>query len=88
MFQKGSPEAKGYYFDEINQEFKLCYETCDTCNEEGDEKFHNCLTCSVNHMFRPDNKPKNNCIPICKNYYFFYHSTSGLTMPIQILTLL
>ena len=66
---KNSPILKKFYFNETTNEFRPCYETCGTCEKEGDEKFHNCLTCDINHMFRPDETPKNNCIAKCKFYY-------------------
>ena len=64
-----SPKLKKFYFNITNNEFRPCYETCETCEKEGDSKFHNCLTCDANHMFRPDGNPSNNCVVNCKFYY-------------------
>ena len=64
-----SPKLKKFYFNITTNEFRPCYETCETCEKEGDSKFHNCLTCDANHMFRPDGNPPNNCVANCKFYY-------------------
>ena len=53
--------------------FNLCYETCKTCKKAGNPEFHNCLTCDIDHMFRPDNSPNGNCVTECKYYYYFNH---------------
>ena len=67
---KTSKILKKFYFNETNKEFRPCYETCETCEKEGDPVFHNCLTCDADHMFRPNGTyPKNNCIAKCKFYY-------------------
>ena len=58
-----------FYFNIESQEFKPCYETCLKCNEEGNQSYHNCIECEADHMFRPDESPKNNCIAYCEYYY-------------------
>ena len=56
--------AKGFFND-----FKPCYETCLTCNIGGDKINHNCLSCDIDHRFRPDVSPPNNCVSNCSYYY-------------------
>jgi len=66
-YKKTSTNPKRYYFQD--NKFMPCYETCLTCNEGGDPRIHNCLSCDVDHMFRPDHSPETNCIAKCKFYY-------------------
>ena len=49
--------------------YKPCYETCLTCEKEGDEYNHNCITCALNHINRPDNPTY--CVTKCTYYYYF-----------------
>ena len=41
---KTSPKLKRFYFNATTNEFRPCYETCATCEKEGNSKYHNCLT--------------------------------------------
>ena len=63
-----------FFFDSLNNEFKPCYETCATCEEEGFSLIHNCKTCETNYRFRPDN-PISNCVTDCE--YSYYISKFG-----------
>ena len=36
--------------------------------KEGNSQYHNCLTCDVDYMFRPDKSPPNNSVANCKYY--------------------
>ena len=60
---------KKFYFNETKNEYRPCYETCGSCEQEGNAKYHNCLTCDINYMFRPDGSPEKNCVAYCKYYY-------------------
>ena len=66
-YKKTSSNPERYYFED--DKFMPCYETCLTCNEGGNPKDHKCLSCDVDHMFRPDHSPEANCIAKCKFYY-------------------
>ena len=66
-YKKTSSNPARYYFED--NKFVPCYETCLTCNEGGNPKNHKCLSCDVDHMFRPDHSPETNCIAKCKFYY-------------------
>ena len=59
------------YFDYEDNYFKPCYETCKTCIKGGDEKNHNCLSCDINYIFRPEELNTNNCVLNCTNPYYF-----------------
>ena len=57
-----------FYFDNTNNEYKPCYETCKTCIKGGNPINHNCQTCEINYIFRPNNS--SNCVTNCEyNYY-------------------
>ena len=64
-----------FYFDNINNQFKPCYETCLTCNEGGNKDNNNCLTCEVNYRQKPDSPGTTNCVTDC--YYFYYYTIYG-----------
>ena len=58
-------ENKNYeriYFDEINQEFRPCFETCLTCQKSGNKIEHNCILCEPGYILKPEGNPKNNCV--------------------------
>ena len=59
------------YFDSEDNYFKPCYETCRTCIKQGNETNHNCLSCDINHIFRPEDLYKNNCVLNCTFHYYF-----------------
>ena len=58
------------YFDQKNEDFKPCYETCYKCEKEGNKSYHNCLECEPGFRFKPEGSPKNNCVADCPYYYF------------------
>ena len=49
--------------------YKPCYETCLTCEREGNEYNHNCIICAKSHINRPDNP--SNCVTNCTYYYYY-----------------
>ena len=60
---------EGYYLD-IDNIYKPCYLTCQSCSREGDVNNHNCDICKEEFHFVDDPGYENNCYPICDNYYF------------------
>ena len=63
-----------FYLDS-NTKYKLCYETCETCEAGGDGEENNCLTCAFNHMKRPDEPDSKNCVTKC--VYSYYYTPYG-----------
>ena len=59
---------EGYYLDSTI--YKKCYETCKTCNTQGDSENHNCLTCNENFPFIIEKNNKFNCVSNCSYYYY------------------
>ena len=45
-----SPE--GYYLDENELSYKLCYKSCKSCNLGGNEFEHNCIKCNENYFYK------------------------------------
>ena len=70
-----------YYLDEENKNFKPCYNSCKTCDKEGNETIHNCLTCENEYIFLEDalSSYKNNCILKieCELGYPHYYGENG-----------
>ena len=53
-----------FYFDNSDQKYKPCYETCLTCDKSGNEINNNCLTCATNFRKKLEYLESNNCVPI------------------------
>ena len=64
-----------FYYNNIDNKYKICYETCLTCNEDGDEYNNNCLTCDNNHIKKPDFPNSKNCVTKC--LYSYYYTSYG-----------
>ena len=64
-----------FYFNEENEDYRLCHETCATCDEGGNWEINNCKTCQQNFIFKPDINPTSNCVIKCPSYY--YYTTNG-----------
>ena len=68
-FQKNEV-YKGIFFDSSNEEFKLCYKTCLTCEKEGTKENHNCKECNIGYMPKPEGVEPGNCVAKCPYYYY------------------
>ena len=62
-FKKCYNDKEGYYYDNISKLYKLCYETCQTCEKNGSSSVNNCLKCKKKNPF----KYKSNCYEYCHN---------------------
>ena len=79
-------EISGYYLDSINKIFKKCYNSCQSCEIEGNSENHHCLNCDKNFSFEIKKDNYLNCYINCTFYYYFdkennYHCTSDQTCP-------
>ena len=54
----------GYYFDEGDKQYKLCYDSCKTCEIKGNDEINNCLLCKEDFTFEINisNSNYKNCI--------------------------
>ena len=67
-----NPVPENYYLDNIDKINKKCYDRCKTCNQSGNENFHNCNECLDDYRFLNDSfAQENNCYNICQYYYYF-----------------
>ena len=64
-----------FYFNRNLNKYKICYETCLTCNEDGDEYNNNCLSCDSNHIKKPEYPNSKNCVTKC--LYLYYYTDYG-----------
>ena len=64
-----------FYFNSSINKYKICYETCLTCNEGGDEYNNNCLLCDIDHIKKPDFPNSKNCVTKC--IYLYYYTSYG-----------
>ena len=68
-------KPNNFYLDSSENKYKLCYETCLTCDGEGDEINNNCLECDNNHIKKPDYPDTKNCVAKC--VYSYYYTPYG-----------
>ena len=80
-------EPIGYYLDKNISKYKKCYDTCESCEINGDNINHNCIKCNINFSFEINitNNYKN-CYENCSNYYYFdnqknFHCTNNKNCP-------
>ena len=67
-------EPEGYYLgiNELNEQiYKLCYNSCKTCNIGGDFTNHHCLICKNEFPIEIINNNIINCYKNCSYYYYF-----------------
>ena len=72
-----SPE--GYYLDETLENgpfYKPCFNSCLSCDIEGDEEKHNCLQCKSDYSFEIEYSNHRNCYQKCNYYYYMNITTS------------
>ena len=77
-FIKCYKEPKGYFLNSENKYYQKCYSSCDTCNKEGKETNHNCLSCSSNYPNELNINGVLNCYKRC-DYYTYYNISSNKT---------
>ena len=51
----------GYYLDENDYLYKPCYNSCKTCDINGNESFHNCLECKNDYKYEVSLLNYKNC---------------------------
>ena len=64
-------KPSNFYLNEKNKYFEVCYETCKTCINNGNEKENNCTSCDDNFIFEPNKLNTTNCVSKC-NFYYYY----------------
>ena len=85
-----SQKYNGIYFDENDNVFKPCYESCKRCDREGNSETHNCLECETDYIPRPGSTSTLfNCVTNCTYSYYFsdygqYKCTDIPFCPIEV----
>ena len=59
-------KPSNFYFDNVNEDYRICYETCATCDKGGNLEINNCKTCEYNHI----KISTTNCVMKCPFYYY------------------
>ena len=67
---------KGYYLDNDGLIYKKCYESCETCETNGNITNHNCLLCHGNFSIDFFLNGYKNCYDQCP-YYHYYDSETN-----------
>ena len=83
---KKNEKPSNFYFNQENKDFRLCYETCNTCEYGGDGNINNCTSCDINYFFKPDINNTTNCVIKCSFFYYYnkfgqYKCTSSFQCP-------
>ena len=60
-----------FYFDRESGFYRPCYERCKTCNEKGNGKNNNCLSCEEGYILQPDYEYLKNCVSKYKYLYYY-----------------
>ena len=65
---------EGYYLDALL--YKPCFNSCKTCDIEGDNENHNCISCSSDYIYELNTNNNINCYKVCQNYSYFNNQTN------------
>ena len=71
-FKKCYQSPEGYYLDEKEENgpiYKPCFNSCLTCQINGNRINHNCLGCKQEYIYEIDFNNSKNCF----QKYFYYH---------------
>ena len=68
-----SSAPEGYYFDSGSEQYKMCYQSCKTCNELGDDGVHKCTSC-IDSFF---SELESNCYEKCPTGQYYYFDDSN-----------
>ena len=66
-----STKPKNFFFNKTSKFYEPCYMNCATCEYGGDGNENNCTTCAVDYMKEPEIEGSKNCVPLCRNYYYY-----------------
>ena len=60
----------GYYLDKNDWFFKKCYNSCETCDIEGNNEIHNCIKCKDDFIYEMNISNYINCYLSCEYYSY------------------
>ena len=64
-------KPSNYYFNKELNNYSPCFETCATCDYGGNGIEHNCTSCDIDLIKRPEFKYSKNCVTKCSYYYYY-----------------
>ena len=64
-------KPSNYYFNKELNKYSPCFETCATCDYGGNEFEHNCTSCDIDLIKRPEFNYTKNCVVKCSVYYYY-----------------
>jgi hypothetical protein len=59
-----------FFFNQKEERYEPCFETCRTCNYGGNATINNCTSCDFDGTFRPYPKGTTNCVKECRYRYY------------------
>jgi len=59
-----------FFFNQKEERYEPCYETCRTCNYGGNATINNCTSCDFDGTFRPYPIGTTNCVKECRYRYY------------------
>ena len=79
-------KPSNFYFNKEEKDFRICYETCATCDYGGNGNEHNYTSCEVNYIIMPDIPNSTHCVFDCLYFYYYtsynqYKCTEAPTCP-------
>ena len=74
-----SKSPAGYYFDNKDSTYKLCFSSCKTCDIFGNETLHNCKECKNEYKFEIHFRLYKNCYVNCSYYPYYSNEISFCT---------
>ena len=67
-------KPSNFYYNEENEDYRPCYETCSSCTFGGNEKEHNCTSCENIYFKNPDLVGSTNCLIKCDYFYYYKYN--------------
>jgi len=79
-------KPEGFYFNEKNKYYELCYYSCASCEYGGNINENNCTSCETNYIANQKMDNSINCVVKCAYYYYYniyekYKCTSSFQCP-------
>ena len=86
LFKECFKSPKGFYFDSVDLLYKPCYNSCNSCETNGNEENHNCSECKNEYKFELQLNNYFNCYSKCLYYFYIdennkYKCTLNLKCP-------
>jgi len=64
-------KPSNYYFNKELNNYSPCFETCATCDYGGNGIEHNCTSCDIDLIKKPEFNSSKNCVTKCSYYYYY-----------------